>query len=74
MLTVFILTTQVAYGFLMFEAVSEAACHAARDRLNAIVANSAECYEIKMPAPGGSLYAPEKSPLPVPKPVRGQPV
>ncbi len=74
MITVFILTIQVASGFLMIEAASEATCHAARDRLNAIVADSAECYEIEKIAPGGSLYAPEKSPLPVPKPVRGQPV
>ncbi len=72
MITVFILTLYTATGFVMIPLNSEAVCNAARDELNAIVANSAECYPIETIAPGGSRYAPERSPLPVPRPVRGQ--
>jgi len=69
MVTVFILTAQLANGFTMMPMVDETACNDALAALPPAIIESAECYPIEMIV-RGSRYAPEMSPLPAPKPGR----
>ena len=70
MIKVWILTAQMIGGFTMLPFPDEAACRAAMVTLSAAVITSAECYEIEMIQPSGSMYAPEMAPMPARKPGR----
>ena len=69
MITVFILTAQLFNGFTMMPHATEAACNITMNNLAAVV-HSAECHQIEMIMPDGSIYAPILSPLPPRKPGR----
>ena len=70
MLKVFILRVQLSNGFTMMPLGSLDACEAALDGLPLALVADAECYPIEMIVTSGSKYAPERAPLPKPKPGR----
>ena len=70
MIKVFILTAQLSSGFTMMPLGSLDACQTAMAGLPLDIVANAECYPIEMMARSSSLYAPEMSPVPKPKPGR----